>query len=244
MVTTTTTIEQMLREITSHPALENDFYRAWTARPFGIRALEVFARNYGAWVKSFPDALAVLILSTDDLEAKGEYVKTLHSEMGYGHADKVHWVLLDAFLSQLSERMGHKSLLDRDRLEKNGDLLPTTLALIRGERELYAIEDRAFGAQLALEWQAYTMLRKLYDGARNYLPLWKNPDEFHESCEYFYVHIGAAEKDHKDESLHAVKRYARDTESVARITDGYQRHLDLIAGFWGGLHEATMKLAA
>jgi hypothetical protein len=88
------------------------------------------------------------------------------------------------------------------------------------------------------------MLRKLYDGARNYLPLWKNPDEFHESCEYFYVHIGAAEKDHKGESLHAVKRYARDAQSVARITEGYLSHLDLIAAFWGGLHEGAMKAAA
>ena len=239
-----TTIEQMLQEITRHPALENDFYRAWTARPFDIQSLEVFARNYGAWVKSFPDALAILIGSTDDLEAKVEYVKTLHSEMGYGISEKAHWVLLDAFFAQLAEKTGHKASLDRERLEKSGDLLPTTQALIRGERELYAAEDRAFGAQLALEWQAYTMLRKLYDGARNYLPLWKNPDEFHESCEYFYVHIGAAEKDHKGESLHAVKRYARDAQSVARITEGYLSHLDLIAAFWGGLHEGAMKAAA
>ena len=240
----TTTIEQMLQGITRHPALENDFYRAWMSRSFDIESLEVFARNYGAWVKSFPDALAVLIASTDDLEAKGEYVKTLYSEMGYGNSSKVHWVLLDAFFTQLAQKLGYESRLDRERLGKKLEILPTTQALIRGERELYATDDRAYGAQLALEWQAYTMLRKLYDGARNYLPLWEDPDGFHESCEYFYAHIGAAEKDHKDESLNAVRRYALNPESIARITDGYVRHLDLIAAFWRGLHEGAMKATA
>jgi pyrroloquinoline quinone (PQQ) biosynthesis protein C len=102
----------------------------------------------------------------------------------------------------------------------------------------------SFGAQLALEWQAYTMLRKLYDGARNYLPLWSNPDEFHEACEYFYTHIGAAEKDHKKESLNAVRRYARDDESQALIIDGYYQHLKLIADFWAGLYNAVTRLSA
>ncbi|HKQ60131.1 MAG TPA: iron-containing redox enzyme family protein [Candidatus Polarisedimenticolaceae bacterium] len=234
----------MLRGITRHRAVDNDFYRTWMTRRFDIDALEVFARNYGAWVKAFPDALAVLILSTDDFEAKGEYVKTLYSEMGYGQAAKAHWVLLDAFLAQLAEKLGHASRLDRRGLEQRLDLLPTTVALIHGERELYASGDRAFGAQLALEWQAYTMLRQLYDGARNYIALWDEPDTFHECCEYFYVHIGAAEKDHKDESLHAVRRYARDAASIARIVEGYERHLELIADFWDGLHGQAARVAA
>jgi pyrroloquinoline quinone (PQQ) biosynthesis protein C len=88
------------------------------------------------------------------------------------------------------------------------------------------------------------MLRKLYDGARNYLDLWPDPDEFHGACEYFYAHIGATEKDHKEESLHAVKRYAIDQESVAKIEEGYVRHLDLIFNFWKGLHDEINKLPA
>jgi hypothetical protein len=88
------------------------------------------------------------------------------------------------------------------------------------------------------------MLRKLYDGARNYLPLWSNPDEFHEACEYFYTHIGAAEKDHKEESLNAVRRYARSEENVAPIIEGYHRHLKLIADFWLGLYNVLVALPA
>jgi len=86
------------------------------------------------------------------------------------------------------------------------------------------------------------MLRQLYEGARNYQALWSNADEFHQACEYFYVHIGAAEKDHKEESLQAVRRCVRDGGSLARITRGYDRHLDLVAAFWQGLHEAARPL--
>jgi pyrroloquinoline quinone (PQQ) biosynthesis protein C len=231
ITTMTNGLEKLLEEITSQPALENDFYRKWMAESFSFEELEVFARNYGAWVKSFPDAMATLVTATDDLDAKSEYVKTLYSEMGYGNPTKAHSVLLTLFFNELSKQMGEKGRLDPERLEREFEMLPTTRELIDGEHELYADSQMSFGAQLALEWQAYTMLRKLYDGARNYLPLWSNPDEFHEACEYFYTHIGAAEKDHKDESLNAVKRYARDEHSLARIVDGYHKHLKLIAEF-------------
>jgi pyrroloquinoline quinone (PQQ) biosynthesis protein C len=236
------TLAELLREITDQPALENDFYRRWMSASFSIEELEVFARNYEAWVKSFPDALATLVSATDDLDAKGEYVKTLYSEMGYGNPRKAHSVLLYQFFEELAAKLGERGRLDNDRLEREIEMLPSTRDLIEGERELYGDAHMSFGAQLALEWQAYTMLRKLYDGARNYLPLWPNPDEFHEACEYFYTHIGAAEKDHKEESLNAVQRYARDEESLAWIIEGYQRHLKLISDFWLGLYNALMRL--
>ena len=235
-------LAHLLHEITSDPALENEFYRRWISGSFSIEELEVFARNYEAWVKSFPDALATLVSATDDLDAKGEYVKTLYSEMGYGNARKAHSVLLDLFFTELAEKLGNSGRLDCDRLERDVEMLPSTRELIEGERQLYGDAHMSFGAQLALEWQAYTMLRKLYDGARNYLPLWGNADEFHEACEYFYTHIGAAEKDHKEESLNAVQRYARDEESLAWIVEGYRRHLKLISDFWLGLYNAIMRL--
>jgi pyrroloquinoline quinone (PQQ) biosynthesis protein C len=232
----------LLREITSQSALENDFYRRWMSGSFSIEELEIFARNYEAWVKSFPDALATLVGATDDLDAKGEYVKTLYSEMGYGNSTKAHSVLLEQFFEALADKLGERGKLDPDRLEREVEMLPSTRELIEGERQLYGDAHMSFGAQLALEWQAYTMLRKLYDGARNYLPLWSNPDEFHEACEYFYTHIGAAEKDHKDESLNAVERYAQDEESLAWIVEGYHRHLKLISDFWLGIYNALIGL--
>lgn len=240
----TNALESLLQEITATPALENTFYREWASRQFSISELKIFARNYGAWVKSFPDALAVLLVATNDLEAKTEYVKTLYSEMGYGNASKVHSVLLSSFFKELARQLGHENELDPEVLVGETKLLPSTSALIEGERALYGDGQMSFGAQLALEWQAYTMLRKLYDGARNYLHLWPNPDEFHEACEYFYAHIGAAEKDHKEESLKAVKRYAVDEQSLAMMTEGYNRHLELIFNFWRGLYGEITRLSS
>lgn len=233
----------MLSKITTTPALDNAFYREWTTRRFNIAELQAFARNYGAWVKSFPDALAILLVTTGDLEAKTEYVKTLYSEMGYGNASKVHSVLLNNFFKELGRQMGEENKLGQDLPVGTTELLPSTTALVQGEQSLYADREMSFGAQLALEWQAYTMLRKLYDGARNYLGLWRDPDEFHEACEYFYAHIGATEKEHKEESLKAVKRYAVDEQALAAITEGYNRHLGLIASFWQGLHGEITRLS-
>lgn len=235
-------LEELLENITSHPAVDNSFYREWMSRSMNIDELEIFARNYGAWVKSFPDALAVLIQATADVEAKTEYVKTLYSEMGYGDPAKTHAALLDDFYEKIAKKLGQESRLSREVRERKLPMLRTTCALIAGEQELYRDALRSVGAQLALEWQAYTMLRKLYDGARNYLPLWSNPDEFHEACEYFYIHIGAAEKDHKEESLNAVRRYAVNDVSLALIIEGYNRHLDLIADFWEGISRATAEI--
>jgi pyrroloquinoline quinone (PQQ) biosynthesis protein C len=239
----TRNLESLLAKITTTPALDNAFYQEWMSRRFSVEELQIFARNYGAFVKSFPDALAVLIGATKDLEAKTEYVKTLYSEMGYGDPAKVHSALLFSFLNELARKMGHENKLNPEMLAETTELLPTTRDLLEGEKALYGDEEMSFGAQLALEWQAYTMLRKLYDGARNYMTLWSEPDQFHEACEYFYAHIGAAEKDHKDESLKAVQRYAVDEHSVEKIVEGYDRHLDLIFNFWNGLHSRIAELS-
>ena len=240
----TRNLESLLAKITTTPALENAFYQEWMSRRFNIEELQIFARNYGAFVKSFPDALAVLVGATKDVEAKTEYVKTLYSEMGYGNPAKVHSALLFSFLSELARKLGQEGKLDPEVLAETTQLLPTTRDLLEGEKALYGDEEMSFGAQLALEWQAYTMLRKLYDGARNYMSLWSEPDQFHEACEYFYAHIGAAEKDHKDESLKAVERYAVDEHSTERIIEGYDRHLNLICNFWQGLHSSIAEVSA
>ena len=235
-------LEQLLGHIKDHPSLDNAFYRAWMSRDFGIEELELVARNYGAWVKSFPDALAILVAGSGDIHAKTEYVKTLYSEMGYGNPEKAHSVLLDEFFEQLASRLGRKTKLSRNRLEQEVELLSSTKALIEGEQELYRDPQRSIGAQLALEWQAYTMVRKLYEGARNYMGLWPDPDGFHEACEYFYAHIGAAEKDHKEESMSAASRYAVSEQSMRDMIEGYERHLYLIACFWEGLYRAITQM--
>lgn len=238
------TLENLTKNITENSALNNRFYSRWIAGPLKIEGLEVFVRNYGAFVKSFPDALAALILETQDIDAKLEHVKTLYSEMGYGNPEKMHWVLFDNYFNELSQKMGFDSRLDRGRLEREVPLLTSTREFLDKEQELYSSKNSRIGvgAQLAQEYQAYTMLRQLYDGARNYLPLWSKPDEFHEACEYFYVHIGAAEKDHKEEAISAAVRYVNSEEDLTEVIHGYNSLLNIFAAFWNGLYEAVASL--
>jgi pyrroloquinoline quinone (PQQ) biosynthesis protein C len=233
-------IESLTKGLERHPALDNGFYRAWMGGPLDLPALAIFARNYGAVVRGFPDLLSALFAVTTDVEAKVECLKTLYSEMGYGDTSKVHWMLLDQFFTELSAKLGAPGRLSWAQVEKELPLLPGTRRILSEEKELYGNQDPriAVGAQLAQEWQAYTMTRQLYEGARNYVRFWSDRDQFHEACEYFYAHIGAAEKEHKQESMRAVMKYAVDDASVERISHGFHRLLDLYAGFWDGLARA------
>lgn len=239
-------LEQLIQGIENHPSLTNPFYQAWMTNHFEIEALKVFARNYGAFVKSFPDVLATLFTATDNTSAKVEYVKTLYSEMGYGDPRKIHSALLDNFFQELAAKLGREGELERSRLEKELPLLPSTERLIEGEMELYGNKNPrvAVGAQLAQEWQAYTMLSQLYEGARNYLPLWSNKDGFHEACEYFYAHIGAAEKEHKEEAFNAALQYTQDEECYEDIAQGFNHLLNLFADFWQGIYKASIAVKA
>lgn len=237
-------LERLTSNLTRHRILDNRFYRAWMAQPFTIEGLEIVVRNYGAFTRSFPDAITAIVLATDDLEAKTEHIKTLYSEAGCGNPEKVHWVLYDKFFSELAVKLGCPGRLDRQRLERDLDLLPATRKLLDGERALYGNKRPciATGAQLALEWKAYTSVRQLYEGARNYAHLWSEPDEFHEACEWYYAHIGSVEKDHKTESMNAALRYATDEESLKEIAFGFQEHLKIFADMWDEVYDAVVAV--
>lgn len=219
-------------------ALNNAFYDTWTKRALAIDDIAIVVRNYGHFVRSFPEILATMIMSADNVAARTEYAKTLFSEMGYGQLRAVHSELLDQFFIELSTKLG-----DPERLSPAGvralPLLPETVALVEGEKALYSSNSaRAAGAQLALEWQAYTMLRQLYDGACNYRDLWSDADEFHSACEYFYAHIGAAEKEHKLEALSGAVEHDVDPAAREQIIVGFHEHLALFERFWNAVAAA------
>jgi pyrroloquinoline quinone (PQQ) biosynthesis protein C len=229
-------VEALAQSALSSGALNNDFYSIWTSERLSPKQIAIFARNYGEFNRAFPEVLAVMISSTRNVTAQAEYAKTLYSEMGYGDPKKVHSVLFDAWLSELGSKMGGGERLDWASLVSDLEVLPETLTLIEGEKRLYGDDNAiAAGAQLALEWQAYTMLRKLYDGALIYKRFWDDEDAFHEACEYFYAHIGATEKEHKVESLTAARQFASDAGALARMKHGFNTHLSLFEQFWNAV---------
>lgn len=233
--------DRLLATVPNHRAINNPFYDRWAAARLSARQLRIFVGNYGAFVRHFPAVLAKLIAGVEDATLQCEYTKTLFSEMGNGDLGRAHSVLFDRFFGALVERVSDGlGCVDAE----GGSLLETTTAFLRGEDALYGASSsaRGVGAQLALEWQAYTMLVQLYEGARNYRDLWDTADGFHEAAEYFYAHIGEVEKDHKVEALSVAKRVVKSDTDWIECCGGFKSHLGLIADFWEGLDRDLGKI--
>lgn len=229
-------IEMLAHTVYQSGALNNRFYDLWTSSQLNLKQIAIFARNYGEFNRAFPEVLSIMIGNAANIAARTEYTKTLYSEMGCGLAEKVHSVLFEQWLLALGEKMGCAESLRWESIERDYSVLPQTRELIDGEKNLYANDSAtASGAQLALEWQAYTMLRRLYDGAVQYKVLWGDEDKFHEACEYFYAHIGAVEKEHKIESLNGARQFYCGQQSLKRIEDGFFKHLMLFENFWNAI---------
>jgi pyrroloquinoline quinone (PQQ) biosynthesis protein C len=237
METATEVIKRLAESTPSHPALNNPFYDTWLTQRLGFEAAETFLANYCAWIATVTDQIARVFLATSDLRAKCETIKNLYSEMGMGDPEKTHVVMLRRFASALLSRLKGELVTIDERPER---LLPTTHRLIEVQQQLFgnAAPQVASGALLSQEWQAYSMLVKLYEGSRLYASLWPTLDEFHESCEYFYIHIGEAEKEHKIQSIKSASQYCHSDSDVALIQEGYHGFLDALANFWVGIHEA------
>ncbi|WP_438869889.1 iron-containing redox enzyme family protein [Pseudomonas sp. L1(2025)] len=235
-------IESLAQTVFDSGALTNRFYDLWTSGPLQVKQIAIFARNYGEFNRSFPEVLSVMISNTQNIQARAEYAKTLYSEMGYGRVDKVHSVLFDNWLFELGKQLGDSRALTWENIKHDHRVLPQTHALIHGEKEMYAADNAiGSGAQLALEWQAYTMLRRMYDGALHYKKWWADEDAFHEACEYFYAHIGATEKEHKIESLNGARQFNTGPQSLLRIEQGFVKHLALFENFWNAIADEMLR---
>ncbi|WP_436953747.1 iron-containing redox enzyme family protein [Streptomyces sp. SudanB182_2057] len=213
--------------------------------PLTYPEVRVFAEQYLARTVNTSVMVALSVLNTSDLEARVECVKNLYSEYGNGDASKAHLVLLEGFLSDLLTRMKGAPVPAREIRE--APALDTTRAFSTGQRALFESEDQRVvqGALLAQEHLAYSMLTRLYEGVRNYKSVYETDDDFHEACEYFYVHIGEAEKDHKVQAVKSAAAVCRDESDLAVVTQGFTRFVELTAEYWRGVaSEMTRRAAA
>lgn len=81
---------------------------------------------------------------------------------------------------------------------------------------------------------------QLYEGIRNYRHLF-GLEEFHENCEYFYLHIGATEKEHKVHSLSTAARACRSLEDIEHLERGFNAYLGLLADNWTEVHRELSR---
>lgn len=221
-----------------HAAVKNPFYDMWIADQLEPDEVELFVANFFARVERTPVRIALAFLNMTDVAARAETVENLYDEMGLGDPAKVHSVILRGFLETLLSRMrGHE--VDFDDVRSRNPLLPSTVRLIEKSEQIFSSPEPQVvcGALLAQEWHAYPQLVRLYEGFRNYRKFF-GFEEFHENCEYFYLHIGATEKEHKVHSLSTAAKACRTAEDIKNLERGFNAYLDLLAENWTEIHQA------
>lgn len=230
-------ISELTRGMAGHPALDNAFYPLWMGGELPVEKVELIARNYYARVSRTPERIALAFLNIGDLISRVETVENLFDEMGHGDPAKAHSVLLRGFWETLLGKLRGRPV----RFDELGSaLLPSTTRAVEGGEKLFSspYPQEVSGALLAQEWHAYPQLVYMYEGARNYRRHY-GLEEFHETCEYFYLHIGAAEKEHKVQSMTSAAQVCRTTADLKLLERGFTGYLDLLAENWAEIHEAV-----
>lgn len=235
-----TRVQELAFSSARHPAVRNPFYELWMAGPLPAKQVEIVARNFYERVSRTPDRIALAFLHMTDVAARAETIENLYDETGHGNPAGVHSVLLRGFFETLLSRLrGYPVDFD----EITAPVLPSTVRLIEHGENVFSspIPQEACGALLAQEWHAYPQLVYLYEGARNYRSYFEL-EEFHENCEYFYLHIGATEKQHKVHSLAVAARTCRTEADLRYLERGFTTYLDLLADNWAEIY-ATLSEA-
>jgi hypothetical protein len=230
-------ISQLTSGMAEHPALKNPFYELWMSAELPAAKVEIVARNFYERVLRTPERIALAFLSMDDVRSRAETIENLYDEMGHGDPRKVHSVILRGLWETLLSKL-HGRPVSFDEVDPR--VLPSTTRLIEGGEKVFASPhpQEACGALLAQEWHAYPQLVFLYEGVRNYRHLF-GLEEFHENCEYFYLHIGATEKEHKVHSLSTAALACRTEADLDHLERGFTTYLDLLADNWAEIHEAV-----
>lgn len=235
-------VRRMAESVATSAALDNEFYQRWVAAALSYPEVDVFAGEYLARTTNTSVMVALSVLHTDDLPARTECVKNLYSEYGNGDPAKAHLVLLETFLTDLLSRL-RGSNVEIEHL-RSRQPLDTTTAFSIGQRELFTSPDQRVvqGALLAQEWLAYSMLTRLYEGVRNYKGWYATDDEFHEACEYFYVHIGEAEKEHKLQAVASASQVCSNNTDLDVVRRGFDGFVDLTTRYWLGVAEQMRRV--
>jgi heme oxygenase-like protein len=233
-------IQDLVGGCGEHRALKNRFYATWRDRQLPVEQVEVFARNFFERAQYGAKYIALAFLQMTTTTAMVETAENLFEEMGNGDPARVHAVLLRDFLEDLLTRMHGREVKLEDI---KAPVLESTTRLIHdGDTVFKSMSTHEVcGALLAKEWHAYTQLVFLYEGVRNYMDHYLSLEEFHEHCEYFYVHIGATEKEHKYNSLAAATRACQSEDDFAAFSRGFHTYLDLLADNWDEIHDCMQS---
>ncbi|EJN27859.1 hypothetical protein PMI36_00442 [Pseudomonas sp. GM79] len=234
-------IQSLAESALTHEALNNAFYQRWMGGSLSLGDVEVFARNYLTRIRQTSHMDALSFLGTFVLHAQVDVVKNLYTKMRDDNPEKT-FALLESYLIDLLSRLADRPY-SMDELMAL-PVLDSTCTFSREQLSLYTDGGHnnnprhVLGTLLAQEWLAYSMLTRLYEGARNYQHLYANNDDFHEHCEYFYIHIGDAEKEHKIQAVKAATQECTTDQHIEEVSASFNRFLVITEQYWNGIAHA------
>lgn len=223
-------LDALANTVFRHPAMNNAFYGEWRTRRFSLQEFHIFSTNYFRRVYATPTRISIALTTIQDWISRIELLHNLTDELGEGTAANVHVLVLFRWLDALNSALGcaepYRNVLDRSTP------LPATQRFIDETNAMCGKSPQhAAGALLAQEWHGYTQIAYLLDGFQNYRHLFGVHD-FHDACEYFYVHLGRAEKEHRTQSSVIAARNCQTDQDFAIVEAAFNGYLDLLYSFW------------
>ena len=226
-------IDAIANGVFAHPVMNNDFYKAWRSHRLTLADFHVFAANYFARVHATSRRISIALTVIDDWVSRIELLHNLTDELGHGDRDNVHVVVLYRWLDSLSRALGCRE--DLETVFSRTPLLQSTTNFVEVTDSLCRKNPQsAAGALLAQEWHGYSQIAYLCDGFVNYKSLY-DFEKFHDISEYFYVHLGRAEKEHKQQASLIAARNCGSEQELDMIKSAFATYLDQLECFWTGI---------
>jgi pyrroloquinoline quinone (PQQ) biosynthesis protein C len=218
---------------------DNRFYGEWLGTDFSADEFAVFAVNYYHRVYATTRRISIAMETIDDWQSRIQLLHNISDELGHGVEENVHALVVLRWMEGLYGRLGGKSSFRE--LVQTTELLPQTERFIQATEDLCRASPRsASGALLAQEWHGYNQIAILLDGFLRYRALYE-PIEFHDSSEYFYVHLGRAEKEHRDQAITIAGRHCQTEADFDDVRAAFFAYLGLLAEFWDAIADAVWQ---
>lgn len=209
--------ESLIPEIKADDAVSpsrNTFFRNWQGEKFSWKGVDVFARNYGAWIHSLPAGQAHPKLLDHFFD---EFARVYEQEGRLARQQlRTRYPLLPDTVNLIDEKgmLWHRQFGSR----------------IHSEAEVA-------GRRFATAIQTYPMVQALYEGAKLYEDRWPNAGSFRDACAYFHAHLDVGENAAQQAALEEISSHEW---PIDEVRTGVQRQLDAIYRFWYEMYYAGL----
>ena len=222
-------------------AVYNSFFRLWCQQQLQPVELTGVAVNLYQHLAPTLRRIVALFSNINDGAMRHYLLRILNDEAGLAEGIP-HVRLLENFLNTLLTMVSATPCQVTAYLDQ-GYETESTRTLVHDGYKLFAQPNTmtALGALLAQEWHAYPQLVYLYEGARNYQLQFATLEQFHDACEYFYIHLGRTEKEHREQTSTLAASRVHTSSDWLALQEGFYAYSDLLINYWNSLTRAIEK---